>query len=163
MSVPSRNGPLISILIGSTSLTTSSSSSRVGRGVPAKTGENFPPKSYALSCSTVISWIFPWPLEVRAISSSWQTTKRPSRVRWMSVSIPSAFCSRARRNAGRVFSGAYAEAPRWAWMIGIKRGLLSSLFPDYTAPAGKRQTFLRGFCPLFSLHRCNIPPLYCIL
>src|SRR5258708_15081734 len=48
------------------------------------------------------------------------TTTAPSAVSVTSSSIPSAPCSCASRNAASVFSGASAEAPRWARIRGVR-------------------------------------------
>ena len=50
--------------------------------------------------------------------ASWCTTTTPSAVRRASSSTHSAPNSRARRNAGRVFSRAASRAPRWAITVG---------------------------------------------
>lgn len=51
---------------------------------------------------------------VRVSVSSWITTRTPSLVRWTSFSTQSKPRAIARSIDSRVFSGAYAEAPRWA-------------------------------------------------
>jgi hypothetical protein len=51
---------------------------------------------------------------IRAPSGSCETTMTPSRVMWTSISSATAPSSSARWNAGMVFSGSSAVAPRWA-------------------------------------------------
>ena len=60
---------------------------------------------------------------VRSSVSSWMTASCPSAVRWTSSSMASAPASTPSRNASIVFSGACAEAPRWATTIVMWRSL----------------------------------------
>ncbi len=75
------------------------------------------PASPARSSASVRARTGPVRLVVRSSVASCRTTAAPSRVSRTSSSNASAPCSSASSNAGSVFSGACADAPRWA-MIG---------------------------------------------
>ena len=71
-----------------------------------------PVTSSAASSAAVRALTAPDPVVVRSRSASCRITGTPSAVGWVSASTHAAPASQAARNAGSVFSGTRADAPR---------------------------------------------------
>src|SRR3990172_3535347 len=94
--------------------TASSTSDSVGMRWPPNASPFQAPTSYARNSSKVRLPGVPATPVVRSSVRSWKQTTSPSRVRLASSSMASAPSCTACSKASSVFSGAAAEAPRWA-------------------------------------------------
>src|SRR6266581_9573819 len=115
-------GSLISMFMPQRPRAYSRDSSRVGIRSPRKRDENHAHASRRRRSFNVIAATSPRPLVVRSTVPSWITTGTPSAVRWTSSSMALAPRRTASAKAASVFSGARAEAPRWAMRSGRRSG-----------------------------------------
>ena len=97
----------------------STAHSRVAARASASVGMGSPCIRNSMISDNVKSAMRPCAPVSRVSVESWKTTATPSRVTCTSSSIPSAPTASARSKARRVFSGASADAPRWAMQQGV--------------------------------------------
>ena len=112
-------GPLISSSTARSAETSSSSADKVGSRSPGR-----PTTSSSATCAAVCARTAPEPVVVRSRVLSCRITATPSAVGWVSASTHLAPVSHAATNAGSVFSGTVADAPRCAITYGCMAGRL---------------------------------------